>query len=229
VCELLATFFLTALVAGGLTVLLLFANLVVLQVIMQMFHWTRNPSQAAKIAQRKEEIYDSIMNGVQPAEVPGVRSYLDTLRNYNVSAGGLMMPQCFSGLMCCCCGEVVAWPEQRRIYPVILSNAMSQQPTDRMLHYVYWFLQIPVALATAQPERRVKPAIDRLNLANYFDAVVTAEDNGSPEVSRHVMWWIASADKLSAASSGHLVEKQQAGLAAAGLFVASQQQEESLA
>lgn len=52
---------------------------------MQLFHWTRNPSQAAKIAQRKEEIYDSIMNGVQPAEVPGCRGFLDTLRNYNVS------------------------------------------------------------------------------------------------------------------------------------------------
>jgi beta-phosphoglucomutase-like phosphatase (HAD superfamily) len=52
-------------------------------VIMQLFHWTRNPAQAAKIAKRKEEIYDSIMNGVQPAEVSGSRSFLDTLRNYN--------------------------------------------------------------------------------------------------------------------------------------------------
>jgi phosphoglycolate phosphatase-like HAD superfamily hydrolase len=52
-----------------------------------------------------------------------------------------------------------------------------------VLTVAYSCLQIPVALATAQPERRVKPAIDRLNLANYFDAVVTAEDNGSPEVS----------------------------------------------
>jgi hypothetical protein len=48
-------------------------------------------------------------------------------------------------------------------------------------------MQTPVALATSQPERRVKPAIDRLNLANYFDAVVTAEDNGSPEVSKFGM------------------------------------------
>ena len=50
----------------------------------------------------------------------------------------------------------------------------------------WWVLcavQVPVALATSQPERRVKPAIDRLNMENYFDAVVTAEDNGSPEVS----------------------------------------------
>jgi hypothetical protein len=56
-----------------------------MQVIMQLFHWTRNPSQAHKIMQRKEEIYDSIMNGTQPAEVPGSRGFLDTLRNYNVS------------------------------------------------------------------------------------------------------------------------------------------------
>jgi beta-phosphoglucomutase-like phosphatase (HAD superfamily) len=41
---------------------------------------------------------------------------------------------------------------------------------------------VPIALATPQPERRVRAAIDKLNLANYFDAVVTAEDNGSPEV-----------------------------------------------
>jgi phosphoglycolate phosphatase-like HAD superfamily hydrolase len=68
---------------------------------MQMFHWTRNPAQAAKIAQRKEEIYDSIMNGVQPAEVPGVRSYLDTLRNYNVSAG--VLSSCNSGVALLLC------------------------------------------------------------------------------------------------------------------------------
>ena len=44
-------------------------------------------------------------------------------------------------------------------------------------------LQVPVALATSQPERRVRPAMEKLNLTNYFDAVVTAEDNGAPEVS----------------------------------------------
>lgn len=59
---------------------------VCMQVIMQLFHWTRNPAQVSNIAQRKEEIYDSIMNGTQPAEVPGCRGFLDTLRNYNVSA-----------------------------------------------------------------------------------------------------------------------------------------------
>ena len=57
---------------------------VLMQVIMQLFIWTRNPSQAAKIAQRKDEIYDSMMNGAQPVEVPGCRSFLDTLRNHKV-------------------------------------------------------------------------------------------------------------------------------------------------
>lgn len=93
-------------------------------IIMQLFTWTRNPSQAAKIAQRKEEIYDGIMNGAQPAEVPGCRPFLDTLRNY----------------------------------------------------------KIPLALATSQPERRVRPFIEKQDLANHFDAVVTAEDNGTAEV-----------------------------------------------
>lgn len=54
------------------------------QIIMQLFNWTRNPSYAATIAQRKDELYDEIMNGVQPAEVPNCRGFLDTLRNYKV-------------------------------------------------------------------------------------------------------------------------------------------------
>lgn len=91
---------------------------------MQMFHWTRNPATAAKIAARKEELYSSMMNGVSPAEVPGSRAFLQTLRSYGV----------------------------------------------------------PLALATPQPERRVQPALERLGLTQQFDAVVTAEDNGAPEV-----------------------------------------------
>lgn len=98
-------------------------------IIMQLFIWTRNPSQAAKIAQRKDEIYDSMMNGAQPVEVPGCRSFLDTLRNHKV----------------------------------------------------------PVALATAAPEQRVRPAIEKLDLANHFDTIVTAEDNGTAEVEYYYM------------------------------------------
>lgn len=57
------------------------------QIIMQLFTWTRNPTQASKIAARKEEIYDQLMNGNSPAEVPGVRAFLETLHNYKVSKG----------------------------------------------------------------------------------------------------------------------------------------------
>eukprot|EP00879_Flechtneria_rotunda_P003101 GHRR01003322.1.p2 GENE.GHRR01003322.1~~GHRR01003322.1.p2 ORF type:complete len:135 (+),score=42.34 GHRR01003322.1:268-672(+) len=54
-------------------------------------------------------------------------------------------------------------------------------------------MQIPVALATSQPERRVQPAMERLNLGNYFDAVVTAEDNGAPEVE---YYYITAANQI---------------------------------
>lgn len=54
---------------------------------MQLLNWTRNPSAAAKIAARKEEIYDQILNNQQPMEVPGMRSFLETMRNYKVNAG----------------------------------------------------------------------------------------------------------------------------------------------
>jgi len=42
--------------------------------------------------------------------------------------------------------------------------------------------QIPVALATPLPERRLRPALDRLDLSRTFAAVITAEDNASPEL-----------------------------------------------
>jgi hypothetical protein len=54
---------------------------------MQLLTWTRNPSAAAAIAKRKEEIYDGLMNGVAPAEVPGVRAFLEMLANFNVRRG----------------------------------------------------------------------------------------------------------------------------------------------
>jgi len=41
---------------------------------------------------------------------------------------------------------------------------------------------IPMALACALPEARVRETLKRINMAQYFDAVVTAEDSGAPEV-----------------------------------------------
>lgn len=50
-----------------------------------------------------------------------------------------------------------------------------------------------MALASSLPERRVRPALERLDLTRSFDAVVTAEDNGSPEVE---MFYLAAAHQL---------------------------------
>lgn len=41
---------------------------------------------------------------------------------------------------------------------------------------------IPVALACALPEARVRDSLQRNNLTEFFDAIVTAEDSGAPEV-----------------------------------------------
>ncbi|KAI8470763.1 MAG: HAD-like domain-containing protein [Monoraphidium minutum] len=103
--------------------------------IMQLFTWTRNPAAAAGIAARKEALYDEIMSGNHPAEMPGVRAFLETLHNY----------------------------------------------------------KIPVALASPLPERRVRPALERLSLDRAFDAVVTAEDSGAPEVEA---FYLAAAHQL---------------------------------
>jgi hypothetical protein len=42
--------------------------------------------------------------------------------------------------------------------------------------------QTPIALASTAPERRVRPALERLDLDRTFAAIVTAEDNGSAEL-----------------------------------------------
>ncbi len=61
----------------------------VVQIIMQLFNWTRDPRRVATIRQRKDELYDELMNGVQPAEVVGSRAFFDTLRNYKVCGGAV--------------------------------------------------------------------------------------------------------------------------------------------
>ncbi len=93
-------------------------------VVSRIFGWTHNPSVARQVAQRKGEIYESIMGGRQLAAMLETRPFLETLKRYS----------------------------------------------------------IPVALATPLSEAKVKEGLQRHNLAQYFDAVVTAEDSGSAEV-----------------------------------------------
>ncbi len=93
-------------------------------VVSRVFGWTHNPTIARQVARRKQELYDTILSGRQPAAMLEARPFLDTVKRYN----------------------------------------------------------IPVALVTPLPEARVLEALQRHNLQQYFDAVVTAEDGGSSEL-----------------------------------------------
>ena len=93
-------------------------------VVSRIFGWTHNPSVARQVAQRKAELYETLMGGRQLAAMLETRPFLETLKRYS----------------------------------------------------------IPVALATPLSESKVKDGLQRHNLAQYFDAVVTAEDSGSAEV-----------------------------------------------
>lgn len=104
-------------------------------VIQQLFTWTRNPAAVAQIAARKDALYDELMSGNWPAEVPGVRQFLETVHKN----------------------------------------------------------KIPIAIASPLPDRRVRPALERLNLTRAFDAIVTAEDNPTAELENT---YLAAAHQL---------------------------------
>jgi len=53
--------------------------------------------------------------------------------------------------------------------------------------------QIPIAIASPLPDRRVRPALERLNLTRAFDAIVTAEDNPTAELENT---YLAAAHQL---------------------------------
>lgn len=96
-------------------------------IVSNIFNWTHNPPVARKIAARKEELYEDMLQGVQPAEVVGTRHFLETLyRN-----------------------------------------------------------KIPIALACATPSKTVQRTLSNLGLSQFFSAVITAEDNGSPELENY--------------------------------------------
>lgn len=88
------------------------------QVVSEVFHWTRNPSEIRRVSERKEELYRELTAEMKPTVVPGVVKLLDTLKKNDV----------------------------------------------------------PVALASSDPERRVLLALESAGVLEYFDAVVTAGD-----------------------------------------------------
>jgi len=48
------------------------------QVIQDLFHWTRNPMEVRRIAQRKEEIYREVLADCEPSVMPGVLKLVNT-------------------------------------------------------------------------------------------------------------------------------------------------------
>jgi beta-phosphoglucomutase-like phosphatase (HAD superfamily) len=112
------------------------------------------------------------MAGNRPAEVAGARAFLETLQNFNVGGfwgrGPVGFGRC-SRELAPCRGDFACRCRRQRY---LLTNPPSKKTPP----------QVPVALATPLPERRVTSDLDRLGLARAFAAVITAEDNASPEL-----------------------------------------------
>lgn len=88
------------------------------QVIQEVFHWSRNPVEVRRIAQRKEEIFQELTADQELVVMPGVVNLLETCLKNNV----------------------------------------------------------PVALASSDPEARVLAGLEATGLKQYFSAIVTAGD-----------------------------------------------------
>mmetsp|Transcript_43742 Transcript_43742/g.109746 ORF Transcript_43742/g.109746 Transcript_43742/m.109746 type:complete len:380 (+) Transcript_43742:451-1590(+) len=88
------------------------------QVVSEVFHWTRNPSEIRRISERKEEVYRDLTADIKPTLMPGVKQLLDILNKNDV----------------------------------------------------------PVALASSDPERRVMHGLEAVGVLDAFSAVVTAGD-----------------------------------------------------
>lgn len=59
-----------------------------LQVIKEVFFWTREPMEVRRIAARKEEILTEILGDMQPLLVPDIPAFMDGLSSNKVSTCG---------------------------------------------------------------------------------------------------------------------------------------------
>ena len=57
----------------------------VLQVISEVFCWSRNPMEVRRLSAHKEELYSKLAGNHMPPVVPGVPLFLETLLKHNVS------------------------------------------------------------------------------------------------------------------------------------------------
>ena len=55
-----------------------------MQVVQEVFCWSRNPVEVRRLCARKEELYSALAGNHQPPVVPGVPLFLDTLVKHNV-------------------------------------------------------------------------------------------------------------------------------------------------
>ncbi|CAD7698758.1 unnamed protein product [Ostreobium quekettii] len=54
------------------------------QAIMEVLCWGREPNYVRRVAQRKDEIYRELLGDWRPSEMPGTRSFLESLRTQQV-------------------------------------------------------------------------------------------------------------------------------------------------
>ncbi len=170
-------------------------------VVTRVFNWTQNPTTARQIAKRKQAIYDEVLGGRQPAEMLEARPFLETLRRSAPAMADAppARPRRRRTLALVCATAAAAAsagmgqrraparvppPPQCRPPPASCGQRRDTAPTPALPRRY----QIPVALACALPEQRVSDALKRTNLRDYFDAVVTAEDSGAPEVEYYLSY-----------------------------------------
>ena len=61
-------------------------------IVSRVFGWTHNVTLARQVAQRKHELYETILGGRQPATMLEARPFLDTLKRYSIPVA-LVTPQ----------------------------------------------------------------------------------------------------------------------------------------
>ena len=78
-----------------------------LQVITEVFNWTRNPVEARRLAARREAVLREMLGGRKPLVSPGVAQLMDILQRNQVGSAACK-PAC-----CVFFVRAVAWPGWR--------------------------------------------------------------------------------------------------------------------
>ena len=63
-----------------------------MQVVQEVFCWSRNPMEVRRLCGCKEELYSKLIGNHHPPVVPGVPLFLDTLVKHNVRPSPSLLP-----------------------------------------------------------------------------------------------------------------------------------------